>query len=111
MNRSQLAFLLFNLLILISLFVTLVLARTGIINKTREVLADSPVTPPSPECVADVNGNGRVEIGDISGVLFYWGGSCSGIQAACVSDININGYVEIGDIAAVLFYWNSTCFI
>jgi len=71
----------------------------------------TPTPTPSPACQADVNANGTVEIGDISGILFYWGQSCLPAQtgAACVADVNANGTVEIGDIAGALFYWNNIC--
>ncbi len=69
----------------------------------------TPTPTPSPVCRADVNKNGRVEIGDISGILFYWGQSCTGSGSVCQADVNTNGKVEIGDIAGVLFYWNNTC--
>ncbi len=75
-------------------------------NDGSEVTA----TPtPSPVCRADVNKNGRVEIGDISGILFYWGQSCTGLGQVCQADVNTNGKVEIGDIAGVLFYWGGEC--
>jgi len=72
-------------------------------------LAATPT--PSPACRADVNGNGTVEIGDISGILFYWGQSCLPAQAgaACIADVNANGSIEVGDIAGTLFYWGQLC--
>jgi len=64
---------------------------------------------PSPACRADVNGNGTVEIGDISGILFYWGQSCAANMSACQADVNGNATVEVGDIAGTLFYWGQVC--
>jgi len=69
----------------------------------------SPTPTPSPVCRADVNGNGMVEIGDVSGILFYWGQSCAANMSACVADVNGNSNVEVGDIAGVLFYWGQQC--
>jgi len=69
----------------------------------------SPTPTPSPACQADVNANGTVEIGDISGILFYWGQSCAANMSACIADVNGNGTVEVGDIAGALFYWGNSC--
>ncbi len=80
------------------------------LESTNPNLPTSTPTPtPSPVCRADVNKNGRVEIGDISGILFYWGQSCTGSGSVCQADVNTNGKVEIGDIAGVLFYWGGIC--
>jgi len=73
------------------------------------VCGTDPTPTPSPACRADVNGNGTVEIGDVSGILFYWGQSCAANMSACVADVNGNGNIEVGDIAGTLYYWNSTC--
>jgi len=69
----------------------------------------TPTPTPSPACRADVNGNRTVEIGDISGILFYWGASCAANMSACIADVNGNSTVEIGDIAGTLFYWGQSC--
>jgi len=71
--------------------------------------SSQPDPIPNPACEADVNANGTVEIGDISGILFYWGQSCSQNPSSCIADVNANGNIEVGDIAGVLFYWGGAC--
>ena len=55
---------------------------------------------PAPECPADVNGDGVVNIDDLFSVLAAWG-PCD----ACPEDINDDGVVNIDDIFAVLAEW------
>jgi len=61
--------------------------------------------PSGASCTGDVDGNGIVNIGDLAGVLYYWGQTCSQNPASCTADVNNNGRVEIGDISGVLYYW------
>jgi len=84
------------------------LGKIDALGGTATPTPTPPTTTPA-ACRADINGNGRVEIGDLSGILYYWGQSCSQNQASCRADVNSNGRVEIGDIGGALYYWNDTC--
>ena len=54
-----------------------------------------------PPCLADFNGDGRVDGADLPIVLSSWG-SCPG---ACPADIDGNGIVDGADLSAVLSSW------
>jgi len=63
---------------------------------------------PSPQSKADVNGDNIVNLGDIQGILFYWGQPCAGLEPACTADVNDDKLINIADIAGVIFYWGQT---
>ncbi len=53
-------------------------------------------------CLADVDGDGAVALGDLLSVLSAFG-ACSG--AACPADLNADGVVALDDLLAVLSAW------
>ena len=58
--------------------------------------------PPRIGCSVDFNGDGRVELVDLSILLFYYGDS--GASAGC-TDLNGNGVVDFPDVSILMYYW------
>ena len=52
------------------------------------------------ECLADVTGDGTVDVSDILAVIAAWG-PCKG----CPEDIDDSGAVDVGDVLAVIAAW------
>ncbi|UCD76181.1 MAG: hypothetical protein JSV91_04510, partial [Phycisphaerales bacterium] len=52
-----------------------------------------------PDCPADVNGDGKVDIDDLFDILAHWG------EGAGPYDVNDDGKVDIDDVFAVLGAW------
>jgi hypothetical protein len=57
--------------------------------------------PDTCECIADIDGNGLVDGGDIALLLTAWGSSGKGLSA----DIDANGFVNGGDMGVLLSSW------
>ena len=56
---------------------------------------------------ADVNGDGVVDIGDVSKIGLAWGKSVAAgtITAGAVADVNQDGVVDIGDVSKIGLWW------
>ena len=59
-----------------------------------------------PECPADTDDNGSVEVIDLLALLAAWG-ACPTPPAPCPSDIDNNGSVEVIDLLALLAAWGN----
>lgn len=57
--------------------------------------------------VADFNGDGRVDIVDLSIMLYYFGENTKTNPAATKFDLNGDGKVDIIDISILLYYWTT----
>lgn len=76
---------------------------------------EKPLTPPVPKItpeekkkiikVADFNGDGRVDISDLSIILFYFDQIGSTIEKY---DLNHDGTIDIADVSIMLYYWEVT---
>ncbi len=55
--------------------------------------------------IADFNGDGRVDISDMSIMLYYYGQTTS---ASARYDLTADGAVDIVDISVMLYYWEIT---
>ncbi len=49
--------------------------------------------------IADLNGDGRVNLADFSIMLYYWGTSTP------LADLNGDGIVDLADFSILLYYW------
>ncbi len=58
-------------------------------------------------CPGDVNGDGMVEISDMTALLACFGMACAG--DCCLADINCDGTVEIGDLTILLSHFGAPC--
>ena len=54
---------------------------------------------PSKKLLADLNGDGRVNLADFSILLYYWGTSNP------TADLNGDGVVDLSDLSILLYYW------
>lgn len=61
--------------------------------------------PDACECLADINGSGHVDIGDLGQLLSEFGETGMGLAA----DIDLDGDVDITDLGAVLAAFGSDC--
>ncbi len=75
------------------------------ITFTREVNYDNFSVTITRTCEGDANGDGTVDVNDISYVLFRLGGACP----PCDGDANGDGAVDVNDISFVLFRLGSVC--
>jgi hypothetical protein len=58
-------------------------------------------------CPGDVNGDGMVEISDMTSLLGCFGMPCTG--NCCLADFNCDGTVEIGDLTILLAHFGAPC--
>jgi hypothetical protein len=71
---------------------------TGFLFPTKKII------PPLPgACSPDLNKDGRVDIADLSILLYYYGKS--GPEVAGCFDFSGNGVVGLADISIMMFYW------
>jgi hypothetical protein len=56
-----------------------------------------------PGCPGDLDGNGRVDGGDLSILLSDWG-DCDD-QDECVADLNTDAVINGGDLSIILGFW------
>ena len=49
--------------------------------------------------LADLNGDGKVNLADFSILLYYWGTSTP------LADLNGDGKVDLQDLSILLYYW------
>ncbi len=61
-----------------------------------------PLVPPSYQCI-DFNGDGRVDIVDLSILLYYYN---EPPKVKCY-DLNGNGLVDFPDVSILMFYWTA----
>ncbi len=54
---------------------------------------------PSKKLLADLNGDGKVNLADFSILLYYWGTSNP------TADLNGDGIVDLPDLSILLYYW------
>src|SRR3989344_1793485 len=78
----------------------------GIITKIGLVspLSDDVIFEISDACPggADLNRDGRVDVADLSVMLFYW--KKYNPKNICV-DLNLDSFVDIGDFSLLMYYW------
>lgn len=55
---------------------------------------------PLPDCYADFDGNGSVDVADVLTLINNWG-SC----ASCPQDLNTDGNVDVGDLLILISAW------
>ncbi|MHC5029075.1 MAG: hypothetical protein ACYTGR_20180, partial [Planctomycetota bacterium] len=56
-----------------------------------------------PDCVADIDGDGVVDVTDLLEVIIQWGPCPSG----CLADVNADGAVDVADMTAVIVAWGA----
>jgi len=56
-----------------------------------------------PDCPADINGDGSVNVPDLLAVIIQWG-SCP-VGAFCTADINLDFHVNVTDLLTVITNW------
>lgn len=61
---------------------------------------------PAPDCPADINNDGQVNVTDLLAVIGAWG-ACPAPPASCTADINTDGQVNVTDLLAVIGAWGS----
>ncbi|MHC5001929.1 MAG: FG-GAP-like repeat-containing protein [Planctomycetota bacterium] len=54
----------------------------------------------------DANGDGRVDVDDLTAVILAWG-SCTAPGPACNADLTGDGAIDVDDLLAVILYWGS----
>jgi len=59
----------------------------------------------SPDCPADINADGFVDVADLIEVISLWG-RCE--DGACRADLNADGMIDVLDLIAVVIAWG-TC--
>lgn len=60
----------------------------------------SPSPSPTPQKTGDINGDGKVDIRDLSAMLVNW------LQPSTMADLNGDGFVNIRDLSILLTNWN-----
>lgn len=63
----------------------------------------------SAACVADLDGDGVVALGDLARVLASYGQHSTGAAFDAESDLNSDGVIDLGDLAAALAVYGQTC--
>lgn len=74
-------------------------------GKRKEVIVKAPPTPPEEVSVcpvADFNCDGRVNIKDLSILLYFWD---KPYQQVHFYDLNQDGKIDIRDVSILLYYW------
>ncbi len=56
-----------------------------------------------PDCPADINNSGAVDVDDLIAVILSWG--CTNPPGPCEADIDDSGVVEVDDLFAVILAW------
>jgi len=74
-----------------------------VVSGTAQLPVPPPLVPPSLQCI-DFNGDNRVDIVDLSILLYHYGES--GPNLGC-HDLNRDGSVDFPDISILMYYWTS----
>jgi hypothetical protein len=75
--------------------VTLGLFRPG----TPDSIDIDAVVPSTPDCPADVTGDGAIDVEDLVEVVLNWG------PCDCAADVTGNGVVDVEDLVEVILNW------
>lgn len=75
----------------------------GLIGVGRVNAGSAVLLGPTAPALADLDGNGRIDGGDLAMVLSSWG-MCSA-DSNCLADFDGNGYVDGGDLAVIMANW------
>ena len=54
-------------------------------------------------CTADTNGDGTVNVLDLTTVILHWG--CIAPPGTCLGDANRDGVVNVSDLVEVILHW------
>jgi hypothetical protein len=66
------------------------------------IQASTVVPTPLPDCPADINNDGSVDVDDLIAVILSWG--CVS-PPPCEADVDGNGTVDVDDLIAVILAW------
>jgi hypothetical protein len=58
-------------------------------------------------CIADLSGDGVVEVMDIIAIIEDWG-DCPA-NSCCPSDLVVDGVIEVNDLLVIIAAWGTNC--